>query len=224
MSTYGYIRVSTIGQVENTSLEEQHRKIQAVALMRNTNFQVFSDEAVSGSIPLDERPGGAKLLAALQPGDTIIAAKLDRLFRDAADALARAKEWQKQGVKLILVDMGTEPVTENGTAKLLFGILATMAEWERERIAERTMDGRRAKKRRGGYVGGKVPFGYRVRGEGKEAVLVGIPAEQEALETILDAREAGFSLRKIAQLVYDKHQISVSHEAIRRIVNEQEPE
>src|SRR5574340_1108735 len=136
MATYGYIRVSSAGQMDGTSPEEQKRKIDGLAMMRGEELaNVFYDGGVSGSTPLDERPEGKKLLKLLKPGDVLIAAKLDRLFRDAADALTRAKEWKSQDVKVILVDMGTDPITENGTSKLLFGILASMAEWERERIA-----------------------------------------------------------------------------------------
>jgi DNA invertase Pin-like site-specific DNA recombinase len=207
--------------MDGTSPEEQERKIAGLAMMRGEELaQVLYDGGVSGSTPLDERPGGKKLLKLLKPGDVLIAAKLDRLFRDAADALTRAKEWKAKGVKVILVDMGTEPITENGTSKLLFGILASMAEWERERIAERVADGRRAKKAKGGHIGGSVPFGFRKVGAGKAAALEPDPGQQLAIATIREAHRAGMSNRRIAELVLLKHSRKISHEAVRRIVNE----
>jgi len=221
MATYGYIRVSGLEQVDNTSLDEQRRKIEGAALILGEAVAlVFRDGGVSGATPLADRPEGQQLLAQLRPGDTVIAAKLDRLFRDAADALATAKAWKAQGVKLVLVDLGAEPVTENGTAKFLFTILAAVAEMERERIAERTADGRRAKRAKGGHIGGTTPFGYRKVGAGKEAMLEPDPEQQEAVATIFEARRAGMSFRKIAELVELKHGLKVSHAAARRIVNE----
>lgn len=220
MSTYGYIRVSGLEQVDNTSLDEQRRKIDGASLILGQPVdEVFADGGVSGTIPLAERPEGRRLAEKLTKGDTVIAAKLDRLFRDAADALGMAKAWKERGVQLILVDMGPDPVTENGTAKFLFTILAAVAEMERERIAERTADGRRAKRAKGGHVGGSAPFGYRKVGAGKEAMLVPDPDQQDAIRTIHAARASGMSLRDIAELVGYKHSLSVSYEAVRRIVN-----
>lgn len=221
MATYGYIRVSSVEQVDNTSLDEQERRVASIALYRGEELTaVYRDAAISGGTPLEDRPQGAALLAALKPGDVLIAAKLDRLFRDAADALSTAKEWKAKGVKLILADMGFEPLTENGTAKFLFTILAAVAEMERERIAERVAEGRAAKKARGGHIGGAAPFGYRKIGEGREAVLEPIPEQQAAILTIHDAHEAGMSLREIAKLIEAKHNVRISAPTVRRVLKE----
>ena len=121
-------------------------------------------------------------------GDTLIVAKLDRAFRNAADALVKSDTWKRAGINLIVADMGPHPVTDNGVAKLFFGMLALVAEFERERILERTRDGRRTKASRGGHTGGSAPFGYRVLGQGKEARLVEMPEQQAAIRTILELR------------------------------------
>jgi hypothetical protein len=92
------------------------------------------------------------MLARLSPGDVIIAAKLDRLFRSARDALATVDRLKERGVSIVLADMGAEPVTENGVSKLFFSILASVAEFERWRIAERMQEGRVGKRTRGGHV------------------------------------------------------------------------
>ena len=138
MATYGYIRVSTAEQAEGSSLEDQKRRIGGLALAIDLTLDLcFDDVGVSGSIPLVNRPSGSRLCAALDTGDSIIVAKLDRLFRSAADALAMAETLKKQGVNLYILDMGTEPVTANGASRMFFGMLALVAEFERTRIKER---------------------------------------------------------------------------------------
>ena len=62
--------------------------------------EVFIEREVSGSVPLGDRPEGAGLLAALQPGDIVIAATLDRMFRSALDALNVIRDFQRQRISL----------------------------------------------------------------------------------------------------------------------------
>ena len=73
---------------------------------------------MSGSKPLAERPEGGPLLARLGKGDVLIVAKLDRAFRNAADALATAERLKARKVDLIVADMGSEPVTQNGVSRM----------------------------------------------------------------------------------------------------------
>jgi DNA invertase Pin-like site-specific DNA recombinase len=124
------------------------------------------------------------MLADAKQGDVIIAAKLDRLFRSTRDAINTAAMLKERGVDLILADLGTDPVTGNGAGKLFFGILAMVAEFERERIQERTNDGRKSKFARGGHLGGSPPYGFKVVGSGREATLQEIPEEQDTIRKI----------------------------------------
>ena len=219
MAVYGYVRVSTQEQVAGTSLEEQQRRIEGVAMARGEAVEhVFAEPGVSGSIPLERRPSGRTLCDRLTNGDVLIVAKLDRAFRSAADALARADAWRQAGVQLVVADMGSDPVTGNGVAKMFFGMLALVAEFERERLLERTRDGKRSKRARGGHIGGRAPFGYRVEGTGKESLLLPVQDQQDALQTI--RRLAGrVSLRAIAATVEELHGVRISHEAVRRVLS-----
>lgn len=172
----GYIRVSSLEQAspEKVSLAQQEQVIRGVAMAKGIgqfDLAMYSDPGVSGSVPLRERPSGRKLIREAVKGDTICAAKLDRMFRSAVDALESAEMLKKRGVDLILFDLGVEPVTNNGMAKCFFTMAAAFAELERERINERTRDGRAGKRRSGGHLGGAPPFGYRVVGKGKSATL-----------------------------------------------------
>lgn len=198
---YGYTRVSTVEQAAGSSIEDQERRIKGAAMVRGDPEPVmFSDPGISGSVPLASRPAGAALLAALIKGDVLIAAKLDRLFRSASDALVVVEQFKRDGIDVVFTDLGTDSVTSGGSVgKLLFTIMAAIAELERERIAERTNDGRVSKRRRGGFTGGKVPYGYAVAGAGRDAALVPVADEQEVVAFARTWRDAGKSLRGTAR-------------------------
>lgn len=215
---YGYTRVSTVEQASGTSLDDQVNRIKGAALMRGDAVsEVFTDAGVSGSMPLRQRPAGGRLLDVLQPGDTLIVSKLDRIFRNAADALTMADEWKSRGVDLIITDMGVDPVTQNGVSKLFFGMLSCFAEFERDRIKERQKAGNEAKRAKNGFTGGKCPFGYRVVGTGKDSVLVPHEGEQQAISTIRELRGRGYSYQKIADELAASG-MKASHMTVKRIV------
>ena len=171
----GYIRCSTADQVkeDRSSLQTQTDIIEGFARTRGIDkygVQIFTDAGVSGAVKLAKRDRPVReLLAAMAPGDTVIASKLDRMFRSASDAIAMFDVFKERGVDLVLFDISHEPVSA-GVGKLIMTILAAVADMERIRIKERTAEGRKAKKAKGGPVG-KVPFGYRKVGEGRAAVL-----------------------------------------------------
>lgn len=220
MSRYGYIRVSTSEQVRGTSLDEQEAKIRWIADGGNgvTIDEVFSDGAVSGSTALRERPAGGNLMEKVKTGDTIYVAKLDRIFRSAADALVMAEEFTKRGIDLVIADIGAEPVTKNGTSRMFFNILACVADFERSRIMERITSGKDAKKAQGGYIGGRRPFGYQISGTGKDAVLVPDREEQKALLQMQELRKSGFSYTGIASAMRDLG-VKVSHAGVKKILD-----
>lgn len=186
----GYARVSTPEQAlqDRNSLPDQENVIYGYAQTQGIDrfgVQVYSDAGVSASIPLRERPAGGKMLEDMREGDTIIVSKLDRIFRSARDALDSAEAFRKQGVHLVLFDMGAQPVTAGGaTSSLFFTMLAAFAEFERQRINERLTQGKRLKLLHGGHAGGIAPYGYRVVGEGRAARQEVDPAEQEVIKLV----------------------------------------
>jgi DNA invertase Pin-like site-specific DNA recombinase len=199
-----YARVSSIEQAAegNASIPEQLRKGKALAQMRGVpgkDVITFTDKGISGSTPLAFRPQGKEMLDAAQSGDLIVSSKMDRLFRSAIDALQTAEELKKRGVELILLDVGVDPVTGNGVGKLFFSILAVMAEFERDRIRERTEEGRRGKRARRGFMGGGVPIGFKVQGKGREAQLEEDAREQAAIAWAKQAFKDGHQPGRIGQ-------------------------
>ncbi len=216
MAIYGYIRVSTTTQADNgESLEVQRRKIEARAQEQGwTLDRVFVERGVSGGKPLADRPQGKALLAVLTKGDVLIASKLDRVFRSASDALTIMEGFKRQGVGLYLLDLGGE-VTGNGIGAMVFTIMSAVAQFERERIVERITDMKADQKRRGRYLGGAVPFGYRVAKDVK--TLEPVPKEQAAIKRMRRLRREGTSLRAISQDM-KKRGHDVSHEGVKRIL------
>lgn len=200
-----YARVSTLGQADDgaASIPEQLRMGRALATMRGAKQAEcvnFIDRGISGSVPLVLRPEGKEMLAAAQKGDVIVAAKMDRLFRSAIDALQTAEELKKRGVDLVLLDIGSDAVTGNGVGKMFFGIIACVAEFERDRIRERTEEGRRAKRARQGYMGGRAaPIGFKVVGKGREAQLEEDEGEQEMLARVRQMHKDGHKPGRIGQ-------------------------
>jgi len=180
-----YARVSTIEQSgpNKTSIGEQIAKCKAVAQMRGASSKydllVHADAGVSGSELLGRRPAGRPMIDQLQPGDIVVAAKMDRIFRSGVDALTTIERFKRDKIGLILCDMGIDPVADSPVSTLFFSMLASFAQFERERIRERITDGKRAKRARGGHTGGPVPFGYKKVGEGARAVLVKNEVETE---------------------------------------------
>ena len=159
MATYGYCRVSTAAQAsEGESLDVQRRQLEGWAHMQGQRLDaVFVERGISGSVPLVQRPEGARLWAGLRRGDTVVAAKLDRLFRSALDALQAVEELKDRGVALVLLDLGGD-ISGNGLSKLFLTIAAAFAEAERDRIRERVAQVKRDQRQRGRYLGGRVPY------------------------------------------------------------------
>ena len=208
---YGYARVSTTRQAEEgESLETQERVIggyaQLLGLVLN---RVFVERGVSGSRPLADRPEGAALLTVLRPGDVVITPKLDRMFRSALDALAVLGELKKRGVSLHMIDLGGD-TTGNGVSKLVFTILSAVAEAERDRTRERIAEVKADQRKRGRFLGGSVPFGWRLD---KKGGLIPEAAEQAAIARMRALRSEGLSLRAIRDRMAAEG-VKVSHVAI----------
>lgn len=194
MKVFLYTRVSTAEQAgKGDSLDVQQRQATGYAMMKGWEVSgTFIEAGVSGSISLADRPEGARMLAVLQRGDVVITPKLDRMFRNAADALGTLEALKEMGVQLHMIDLGGD-VCGNGISKLVFTILSAVAENERERIRDRIRDVKRHLAEQGVYGGGKRPFGFDVI----EGRLVPNEKERETLRNMRARRDAGETLASI---------------------------
>ena len=216
MAVYGYARVSTDRQAtDGESLDVQTRQIDGYAhMMGLTVDHRFIERGVSGSRPLAERPEGRALVERLEAGDVVITAKLDRMFRSALDALDVLAKLKARGVSLHMIDLGGD-VTANGISKLVFTILSAVAEAERDRIRERVATTKADQRARGRYLGGKVPFGFRVSQAGD---LEPDARQQAIIADAVQFRSNGDPLRTIAGRIEAAHGERLSLATLSKIV------
>lgn len=214
---FGYCRVSTDGQAQNGhSLADQENRIRGYAQSIGLRVdRIFIEAGVSAGKKLALRPKGADLLSSLRRGDHVISTKLDRLFRSASDSLNVAADLRDKGVKLSLLDIGGE-VTGNGAAKLVFSVLAAVAEMERERIGERVRSVKQHLRAGGYFTGGRVARGFSVNNDGK---LVQDARWQKCLAAMNRMREEGTPYRTIAERVRKEFGMSLDSSTVHRILN-----
>jgi putative DNA-invertase from lambdoid prophage Rac len=204
------------------SLDEQQRQITLYAELKQlTLTTTATEDGVSGSIPFGQRPEGKALLARLRPGDALIASKLDRMFRDAADANETVHLLHRRGVILHLIDLGGN-VSDGPIGQLLLTIMAAIAEFERARIAERTAESKAQQRLQGTFLGGLRPFGHLVAEREPDSdtprKLHVNAEEQAAMAEILDAAARGVSLRRI-QADLNGRGIRISRGTIANVIN-----
>jgi DNA invertase Pin-like site-specific DNA recombinase len=146
----------------------------------------------------------------------LVASKLDRLFRSALDALRAVEDLKSRGVSLVLLDLGGD-ISGNGLSKLFLTIAAAFAEAERDRIRERITQVKRDQRQRRRYLGGKVPFGFRV---GPDGGLEPVPDQQAVIRRAAEMRAGGAPLRAVRAALEAEHGARLSLDAIQRIARE----
>lgn len=194
-----YLRVSTADQAEHgVSLDAQQERLSAYAIANGLEVAgILRESAISGTIPLADRPEGEKLTEMVSSGQVrhVIALKLDRLFRSAVDALSTTALWDKQGIALHLVDMGGQSLnTGSAMGRMMLTLLAGFAQFERDLTAERTTSAL-AHKKLNSQTYSPTPYGKDRDGER----LTDNTQEQGIINKMRELRDDGFSLRGIAE-------------------------
>lgn len=131
MSNIAYYRVSTT---------DQSVAAQRAALSQGCQFdREFQDEGISGAVLAAARPGFRALLDYIREGDTLHVYAVDRLGRDALDVQSTIRALIAKGVTVDIRGLG--PIAK-GVGELIIAVLAQVADMERQRIIERTANGR----------------------------------------------------------------------------------
>jgi len=188
----GYIRVSTEQQAdEGVSLEAQKAKIAAWCLVNDYELvSVQVDAGISGK-SMEKRQGLQKALAGMKKDMVLVVYSLSRLARSTKDTLAISEQLDKAGADLVSL---SERIDTTGAAgKMMFRMLAVLAEFERDVISERTSMAMAHKKAKGEKYA-PVPFGY----SELDGRLVAVESEALVVAEILSHRKAGKTLVQIA--------------------------
>jgi putative DNA-invertase from lambdoid prophage Rac len=183
---FSYCRVSSAEQ----HTDNQAREIEAAGFAVDPKRTV--QETVSGSVAAMERKGFAKLVDRLEVGDVLIVTKLDRLGRNAMDVRSTVERLAREGVRVHCLALGGVDLT-SPAGKMTMGVIAAVAEFERDLLIERTQAGL-----------------MRAKAEGK---VLGRPSTLtvDQRKAIMTARHAGASLGALAK------EYKVSRAAIQRV-------
>lgn len=127
----GYMRVSTAVQVEGYSLDEQRMKLE------NYGCEKIYEDVMSGA--KRDRPGLNNAMDALRAGDELVVCKLDRLGRSMKDLFSLMERFNDSDVSFVSLSGNID--TKSITGRLMFNVLGSIAEFERELIMERTLEG-----------------------------------------------------------------------------------
>ena len=195
------MRVSSEEQKEKESIATQDGFLEEYCKLYDLEVtSIYKDEAISGTVPMHERPGGRQLLEDAKAGkfDTVLVYKLDRIGRsllvvvDAHDRLAEA------GVAL---RSATEPIdTSTPAGRLIFQMLASFSEFERATITERSRDGLHRAFKNGKQLG-CIPYGYDIAEDG---AFVVVEEEARIVRGIIANIAAGSTLYKEAKRLNDE--------------------
>lgn len=154
-------RVSTDEQADRNTVQNQLDFLRDFGKLYGLSvYGEYVDEGWSGTIPLDQRPAGRRLLEDARAGyfQTVICYRIDRISRSLFGLLEAHRALEAAGVS---IQSATEPVDgSTPIGKFLFHLLGSMAELERSTITERTVMGRQRKIREGVWTQGVPPYGY----------------------------------------------------------------
>ncbi len=183
--------------MEFNSLDAQREAGEAYIASQKANWWVclpihYDDGGFSGGNT--NRPALKQLLADCQAGliDIVVVCKIDRLSRSICDFAELTKFFDKWGVSFCSVTQDINTSTSSG--RMMLNILVTFAQYEREIIGERIRDKFAASKKKGLWMGGAVPLGYRV----ENRKLVVAPEEAEVVRRIYDRFMATQSPKQVA--------------------------
>lgn len=193
----GYIRVSSEDQVrEGVSLDVQEARIRDYCRAKDWHLmRVMRDEGKSAKDL--KRPGLQEILNALpkrtRGWDGLVVVKLDRLTRSVKDLGTLMDAFKRVRVGFTSIQESVD--TSSPSGELFFNLVASVSQWERRAIGERTQAAMSQLRRQGRRISRFAPYGRRIVG----GQLIKDPKEQRTLQAIAEFAGSGLSLRAMAE-------------------------
>lgn len=195
MKAVGYLRVSGISQADSSKdgLPRQQAAITAFAEAKGIELvRFYSDDGVSGTKEIEDRPALFELRADLMAGDVrlVIVESVSRLARDLLVSETILADFKKQGIEVLST---TEPdlASNEPSRKFVRQILSAVAELDRATIVARMKHGRDHARASGKRYAGRFPYGHR-------------PGETAVIDRVHHLRRQGWNAAKIAALLNEE--------------------
>ena len=173
LAVVGYARVSTDLQREKETIKTQVELIERFCIEKGYKLlEMICDDGVSGTLSLEQRPGGARLLELCRGGKVagLIVYKSDRIGRDVfVNEMAVRQLHDELGIEFQGVAEKIDLSSPIGRA--MFTFQSAIGRLERENTLQRSRDATIRLAREGTWLGGIVPYGFRVEGKDREARL-----------------------------------------------------
>lgn len=197
----GYIRVSTEGQCGEDKFGLDAQREQISDYCRRHDMEIIRwvmDEGESGA---KERPGFDEIIygeVSNPPYEAVVVAKNDRVARDINVYYYYKMMLMKKDIALISI---SEDFGQFGVfSSMLEAFTLCVAEMERDNITKRTSSGRKIKAARGGYSGGRPPYGYTP----VDGVLQIVPEEAAVVRYIIEAKDSGATYKSICDTLNEQ--------------------
>lgn len=194
MKVIGYMRVSTDRQAAEDKYGLEAQRADIIAYCEKEKWEIIDWVVDRGESGAHERPGFDEIIygdVANPPVEKVVVGKSDRVARNIEVYYYYKMMLRKKDIELVSV---AEDFGKMGAfANMLEGFTICVAEMERENINKRTSSGRKIKASKGGYSGGKAPFGYKP----EKGELVIDENEARTVRRIFALRDEGLSYRKI---------------------------
>ena len=193
----GYIRVSTQDQAqEGVSLAAQRNKIQVWCELHDHELIAVQEDAGISGVSAEKRPGlQAALAETCKRKAVLVVYGLSRLARSTLDAIQISDRLQKAGADLVSLSEKIDSTSASG--KMIFRLLAVLAEFERDQLAERTKAAMAHLRNQGKRISRHLPFGYDLSADGETLTENG--TEQAVIELMRNLRKNELTYRAIAK-------------------------
>lgn len=194
-----YIRVSTERQAaEGISLEAQQARIAAYCAAHGLQLQpeaVHIDAGVSGKKASNRPQLAAALAMVARCRGVLVVYSLSRLARSTRDTMDISDRLERAGADLVSLCEAID--TTSAAGRMIFRVLAVLAEFERDLVSERTTDALAQKRAQNRRISGHAPFGHSIAADGK--TLVPDAGEQATIEMMMQLRAGGLGFEDIAR-------------------------